>query len=122
MHVASFGLEIAGKYKDPLEDEKVKRALQDIGEWEWSEFMKVKLKGRAENWDATNKEHHNAMIRRVFEKHPNLIGGTTTVVIDAMHQVSDPNRAKTLQAHKGLHLETMRATASQLHDLSLLHI
>ena len=64
----------------------------------------------------TNREHHNAMVRRVFEEHPSLIGSTTTVVIDAMHQVNDPNRDKTLQSHKGLHPETMRATASQLHD------
>ena len=41
VYAASFGFEIAGKYKNPPEDEAVRRALHDISKWEWSEFMKV---------------------------------------------------------------------------------
>ena len=115
-YVASFGLEVAGKCKNPPKEPEVQQALRELSRWEWSDFYRQVLKGRAENWDATIPEHHNAMVRRVLEDNPKLIGPMKVVVIDAMHQVPDPNRNKALQAHKGLHPETMRHTASHLHD------
>jgi hypothetical protein len=98
VYVASIGLEIAGKCKDPPTE--FQQQLNEISKWEWSEIP----------------EHHNALIRRVLEDNPRLIGSTKVIVIDAKHQVPDPGRNKALQGHTGYHPETMKHTAVHLHD------
>ena len=44
VYVASFGLEVAGKCKDPPKEPEIQQALRQISKWEWSEFYKQVLK------------------------------------------------------------------------------
>ena len=50
VYVASIGLEIAGKCKDPPTE--FQQQLNEISEWEWSDFYRQVLKGKAENWNS----------------------------------------------------------------------
>ena len=96
--------------------DRVSKQLDEISKWEWSDFYRQVLRGNADNWDSGIPEHHNALVRRVLEENPRLIGSAKAIVIDAKHQVPDPGRNKDLQRHKGYHPETMRHTATHLHN------
>ena len=89
---------------------------------EWTDFVRDKLKGKPEHWNADNKGHVAALKRRYMEDHPELlskVSDDTMLVIDAKHMVADPHRDRALQGHKGLHPTTMQTTAERLHESQL---